>query len=302
MSHKAVSWALDQRHLKPAPWVVLIQLADRHNKDTLRCDPDQATLAADCNMSRATVNRHLDTLEELEMIRRVPRIDPRTGKSLSTFYILGLNFDRPPHIENAVSQTETRKNRGQKENKSSGHVSNCDTVPCLKKRENHVSKNAKTMSQNETLTFVREPVKEPCAASAPHKSDFDFDGFFAEFVGAYPRMGDPEATEESLKEALGAGAEPKEILAGARAYATEQAGNKPRFIKYSENWIDEKRWRQHVTAPVESVDPQKVLEARAQEILERKPWARTIKPSQAGECIAAGLVTAADCQAAGINV
>ncbi|NSY36848.1 helix-turn-helix domain-containing protein [Leisingera sp. ANG59] len=141
-----------------------------------------------------------------------------------------------------------------------------------------------------------------CAADAPHKSDFDFDGFFGEFVSVYPRMGDPEATEESLREALGAGADPKEILAGARAYAVEQLGNKPRFIKYSENWIDEKRWRQHVTAPVESVDPQKVLEARAQEIRDRKPWARTIKPSQAGECIAAGLVSAADCQAAGINV
>ncbi|WP_156916883.1 hypothetical protein [Leisingera aquimarina] len=141
-----------------------------------------------------------------------------------------------------------------------------------------------------------------CAADAPHKSDFDFDGFFGEFVSVYPRMGDHEETEESLREALGAGVEPKEILAGARAYAVEQVGNKPRFIKYSENWIDEKRWRQHVTAPVETVDPQKVLEARAQEIRDRKAWARTIKPSQAGERIAAGLVTAAECQAAGINV
>ena len=54
----------------------------------------------------------------------------------------------------------------------------------------------------------------------------------------------------------------------------------------------DKRWRQHVTKPVAAVDPQKVLEERAKDIQARKPWARTIKASQAGECILAGLVTA----------
>ncbi|WP_297341962.1 hypothetical protein [Pseudophaeobacter sp.] len=51
-----------------------------------------------------------------------------------------------------------------------------------------------------------------------------------------------------------------------------------------------------------AVDPQKVLEERAKDIQARKPWARTIKASQAGECIIAGMVTAEQCRAAGINV
>ncbi|WP_052261790.1 helix-turn-helix domain-containing protein [Leisingera sp. ANG-M1] len=147
-----------------------------------------------------------------------------------------------------------------------------------------------------------KPNRTYCAADAPQQTGFDFGGFFGEFVSAYPRIGDLEATEESLREALGAGADPREILAGARAYAVEQVGNSPRYIKYSENWVDEKRWRQHVTAPLASADPRKVLETRAQDIRARKPWARTIKPSQAGECIAAGLITAAECEAAGIHV
>lgn len=115
-------------------------------------------------------------------------------------------------------------------------------------------------------------------------------------------MGDAEKTEDALRKALGEGADPAEILAGAKVYALEQAGNKPRFIKYSENWVEEGRWRHHVTKPVASVDPQKVLEERAKDILACKPWARTILPSAAGDCIKAGLVTVADCQAAGINV
>lgn len=108
--------------------------------------------------------------------------------------------------------------------------------------------------------------------------------------------------QDALRKALGDGADPAEILAGAKAYAVEQQGNQPRYIKYSENWIEEKRWRQHVIKPVAAVDPQKVLEERAKDIQARKPWARTIKASQAGECITAGLVTVEQCQAAGINV
>ncbi len=142
MSHKAVNWALEQKHLKPGPWIVLIQLADRHNKDTKQCNPDQNTLAEDCNMSRATVNRHLDDLEALGLITRVRRQNPVSRKRLSTYYILGLDAADPPKIDFAMSQIETRNSEGQSENIARGHVSECDTEtmsqkrrkPCLKLR------------------------------------------------------------------------------------------------------------------------------------------------------------------------
>lgn len=147
-----------------------------------------------------------------------------------------------------------------------------------------------------------KPNRTSCAADAPHNPDFDFSGFFDQFADVFPRMGDAEKTEDALRKALGEGADPAEILAGAKGYALEQAGNKPRYIKYSENWVEDKRWRQHVTKPIAAVDPLKVLEERAKGIIAGKPWARTIKASQAGECITAGLVTVEQCQAAGINV
>ncbi|AHD09517.1 helix-turn-helix domain-containing protein [Phaeobacter gallaeciensis] len=303
MSHKAVSWALEQRHLKPGPWIVLIQLADRHNKDTLQCDPDQKLIAADCNMSRATVNRHLEDLEHTGLIRRIPRVNPRTNKALSTFYILGLNFDNPPEVEFAVSQNETRKPKGQKENKGASRVSNCDTAPSLKNADSRVSKIAIPESQIETQTLVNKPVREHCAADAPHNPEFDFDGFMAEFSAAYPRMGLPEATEDALRAALGEGADPAEILAGARAYAVEQDGNAPRYMKLSENWIAEKRWRQHVTAPKAQADQSEVLAYWAKEILEAKPHMHgRVSPSMARECLSAGLVTEQDCRQVGVSL
>ncbi|QEW18977.1 putative transcriptional regulator [Marinibacterium anthonyi] len=75
MSHRATNWAIQQRGLEPATKLLLWQLADRHNADTGRCDPSQERLADDCEMSRATVNRHLKKLEAAGLIRRVQRID-----------------------------------------------------------------------------------------------------------------------------------------------------------------------------------------------------------------------------------
>ncbi len=75
-------------------------------------------------------------------------------------------------------------------------------------------------------------------------------------------MGDAEKTEDALRRVLGEGADPVEILAGAKAYAAEQADNQNGYIKYSENWIEEKRWPQHVSKPGAAVDPQVISGAR----------------------------------------
>lgn len=164
MSHRAVNWALEQKTVKPGPWIVLIMLADRVNKDTRRCDPDLRLLAADCNMSRATVIRHLELLENDGLIRRVRRQDPVTMKQLTTFYILGLDFDDPPVVENAESQFETRDFVDENENIEESRVSNCDSDPSLKNRDSRVS----TVRLAKSLK--KEPVREPYARAPARES------------------------------------------------------------------------------------------------------------------------------------
>ncbi len=97
--------------------------------------------------------------------------------------------------------------------------------------------------QNVVPNPENEPKEDPnCAADAAHT--FDFDGFMRRFLEAYPRHGNLEATEVELRQAIEDGADPEHILAGARAYAAEQKGNKRQFIAYSENWLRLKRWEQ----------------------------------------------------------
>ena len=79
MSHKATLWAIEQRGLKPTTKIILWHLCDRFNPD-YGCFPSQQRLALDCEISRSTLNEHLDRLEASGLLRRVPRIDPTTKR------------------------------------------------------------------------------------------------------------------------------------------------------------------------------------------------------------------------------
>ncbi|WP_141561252.1 helix-turn-helix domain-containing protein [Pelagimonas phthalicica] len=294
-----MNWALEQRQLKPAPWRVLVMLADRHNKDTLRVDPEQALLAHDCNMSRSTVNQHLKDLEGGGLIIRVQRVNPKTQKQMPTFYVLAIDFDNPPEVEHAVSDFRTRIIEVQNGNKSLSHVQNSDTgavsgksaIPCPKNRQSRV--------RNSDTNPVKEPVKEPCV-SRGHTQDFVFSDFFEKFTAAYPRAGKRDLTEAALREALGEGADPNQILAAAKAYAEEQKGNARQYIAYSENWVKAKRWEGHDVSG-QKVDRDLILRQRAKAIKECQPWVVAhVSATSAREMIELGLITEAECKAAGV--
>jgi len=95
MSHAATNWAIQQRGLKPTTKIVLWHLCDRFNPD-FGCFPTQERLAHDCEIGRATLNRHLDDLEERGLIRRIRIIDTKTGQQRPTRYLLGFEFGCRP--------------------------------------------------------------------------------------------------------------------------------------------------------------------------------------------------------------
>lgn len=86
MSYKALSWALQQKDLKPATKIVLICLADRHNPD-YGCFPSIAKIAEDAEMSQKSVFTHLSKLEKAGLIARTGRIK-NNGQQTSNEYKL----------------------------------------------------------------------------------------------------------------------------------------------------------------------------------------------------------------------
>jgi hypothetical protein len=199
MSHAATNWAIQQRGLKPTTKIVLWHLCDRFNPD-YGCFPSQVQLAYDCEISRATLNRHLDDLEACGLIRRIRMVDHRTGQQRPTRYLLGCEPGFPPPGASAPDADQSApfdpdaaatpcpdlRHGPEHENISadnglsadspptpcvnSGHgaVSHFNAIPCLKNGDSRVS-NRDTNLVREPLT---KPVKEEEDACASVADDF----------------------------------------------------------------------------------------------------------------------------------
>lgn len=145
MSHAATNWAIRQKGLKPATKIVLWHLCDRHNPDT-GCFPKQETLAADCEMSRSTLNLHLSKLEELGLIKRDAGREQGSMKHRPTRYWLAFESAETVSESRTISVSENRTYEPKT-------VSEKHAKPCPNFDENRVL--------NSDTNSVREPVREP---------------------------------------------------------------------------------------------------------------------------------------------
>ncbi|TBN38627.1 helix-turn-helix domain-containing protein [Paracoccus subflavus] len=195
MSHAATNWAIQQRGLKPTTKIVLWHLCDRFNPD-YGCFPSQARLAEDCEISRSTLNDHLDRLEVAQLLRRVARVDPVTKRQMPTRYILGFEEgiaprDPEPCPESGhgdlpfVGDGDPSPRSGDPADPCPeiihgigvGAVSDFHREPCPENTESRV----RISDTNLVREPLREPVKEEEDAQA---READFDRFFAELLGA----------------------------------------------------------------------------------------------------------------------
>lgn len=237
MSNRATTWALEQRHLKPATWIVLIKLGDRHNKDTLLVFPEQSLLASDCNMGRSTLNRHLSELEADGLIYRVQRMNPATKKQLGTYYILQPDFANPPDIDHAVEDYRAALASGQTQNTDEGRVSNWDTgavsqktpIPCPNNDDSRVP-------NRDTLNLVREPKVNPSAPASARVLGFD------DFWEVFPKPRAETSCRDLFAKAIASGVSAETIVEAAELYALEFRGGKQRYAVGSNDWLFGKGW------------------------------------------------------------
>ncbi|TYB86048.1 helix-turn-helix domain-containing protein [Oceaniovalibus sp. ACAM 378] len=208
MSHEATNWAIKQRGLKPTTKIVLWHLCERFNPD-YGCFPSQARLAHDCEISRATLNRHLDGLEARGLIRRIRVIDPKTGQQRPTRYLLGcepgftprgpgqIECDSTNPFEAGEAETPCPGLRhgsiAEKAHTCKGLSSETGPKPCLKSGHGPVSqfdanpclKNDQSRVSNCDTNLVREPLSKPVKEEEDAQArDFDFDRFFDELLSA----------------------------------------------------------------------------------------------------------------------
>lgn len=193
MSHEATCWAVKQRGLSCAAKVVLWHLADRFHPDN-GCFPQQARLAADCEMSRSSLNVQLDALEKAGLIRREQRHDEGTRQRLPTRYRLGFEAGFRP-LKGAAPQAGTAAETAAETGES--HVQNLDmdpAEPCPENGQSHVQLNGHG--------YNAEPVSEPVSferegAGAQGQAGGQADG--PAVAGAVSTDDQPDADEPSLE-------------------------------------------------------------------------------------------------------
>lgn len=104
MSFKAAAWAIETERVQNAHQrVVLIILADCHNAETARCDPSIEYLAKKAMISRRSVERAIQGLEEVGLLTRQQR-STRDGLKTSNRYILHISDASDSRIDASHSR------------------------------------------------------------------------------------------------------------------------------------------------------------------------------------------------------
>jgi hypothetical protein len=98
VSYIHVAWAFKQKNLPPTRKFVLVALAERCNKDTLRCDPSIERLSEDTCLNERSVRRALADLCESGLIgrHRPRRADGSYGHYRYTFPGVEVRVTSPP--------------------------------------------------------------------------------------------------------------------------------------------------------------------------------------------------------------
>lgn len=165
MSHEATNWAMKQVGLKPSTWRVLMLLADRHNPD-YGCFPSQIRLAADSELSRASINVHLNSLVNSGLIRRVRQYDPQSHRQKATRYILGFEDEQ-------AQQPSPEPGHGDREKPCPDHAETGQTSgkPCPDSGQSRVQILDTNLVRLPCKTHLDVPSLDPldfCDLVAPH--------------------------------------------------------------------------------------------------------------------------------------
>jgi hypothetical protein len=285
----ALIWAANVKGLKPAAKIVLIQLADFHNKETGQCNPSAQRLADECEMGRATLFRHMTTLEECGLVTRHARGDGDGGRG-SNQYELHLDITLGPSACPKGGASDSNGETSQ--NETGGNVSKMPGKS-LKGETGVVSK------RDTNLTI--EPTKEPPSRKREA-------GEVEKVLAAYPpdRLRGKVACLAQIEEAMKEGFAPGDLLQAVEAYATDSAGFTRSKVCFSDNWFQSRRWQGYI----EDIHAKRE-EARAASadhharlafwISDKSPMCKHITAPQVTALLAAKLVTQAQIQAAGLR-
>lgn len=229
--------------LKPSSLSTLKALAFCTGEHSNSCYPSVRTLQEMTGHSVRTIRAALNGLEEMGFITRAARA------GTSTVYILQIDAMRAVHRRRRWTNTTT----------AGDPYTVTDTVTVVEeltieeqavkvKRGDFAEATATEPVQAE---LIPAPVKKKTKKSSTPALDEAFNEFY---YHAYPRKMEPLKARRAFEKAVKSGADPREIIEGARRFAAATAAKEVTYIPYPASWLNAGGWMsaEKDIAPVES--------------------------------------------------
>lgn len=242
MSHQAVKWAFRQ-DLKQGAKLVLIVLAE-HADSSGYAFPGRRLIMREASVSSRSLPRAMRVLiEERKLVRAEQRLI--AGRLRDGYVLLADPAD--------LRMPATRRKPSAGDAASGGA-----TAANLAHRTDGVRRQSGRRSEPNWRAHIKnEPPLEPSKEKAPSADVGRRPGdAFDMFWSVYPHpAGDPmKPARDQWLEALRTGADPDQVIAAARAYATSLRARENRWqaCAQAKTWLKEERWRDW--APRSTVD------------------------------------------------
>lgn len=263
--------------MKPSSLSTLKALAFCTGEHSNSCYPSVRTLQEMTGHSVRTIRAALNDLEEMGFITRAARA------GTSTVYALQIDMMRAHHRRRRWTETRDSGNPYAGDHNA---VTAVEELPIEEQSVNVKRINFAEAPVEAPEPPATEPVPAPVQAelipAAPVKktkkrstTTAALDEAFNEFYKqAYPRQMEPLKARRAFEKAVKNGADPREIIEGARRFAAATAAKGKTYIPYPASWLNAGGWMSKAgdIAPVEPT-----------------PWqtktARMIQPVQAAAVV-----------------
>ena len=229
-------------HLKASAISTLKALAFCTGKASNACYPSIQTLQDMTGHSENTVRAALKELETLGFITRTPRV------GASNIYTLQIEAMRSAHRRRRWSNTYEA---GDPYTPGSNITTTVEELDDSERVEAPVTPVETPVEPVEAETLAPAPVQTELIPSAPVKKtkkrsttptaalDEEFEEFYKH---AYPRKMEPLKARRAFEKAVKNGADPRDIIEGARRFAAATADKGKTYIPYPASWLNAGGW------------------------------------------------------------
>jgi hypothetical protein len=240
---------LDDKRISIIHRAILVRLVVHRQKDG-RCDPGYDAVAKELGVDRKTVMRAVDVGVRFGWLS--PPI--RGRRANANFIFIFANQEVPPEKDFLSNQEvpfselrspSKRVKKSLKKVASRGKSKASTEHGHITGKENG-QKNIYAAPADASL-FKEEslPSGEQVEKSEP-ETNSERDERFEEFWRAYPRKVAKEAARRAF---AAAGVDPELLIAGAKRYANERAGEDPKFTKHPATWLNKGCWEDEASSP-----------------------------------------------------